>query len=78
MPKNRGRPPKHKATSRAELLQIRLNSLEKSGFHDAAQLSGQALSVWVRDRLRRIAIAELREAGRNVPFLDSQPTAKEV
>ena len=60
---------KQAASGKAEHLQIRLDSAEKQAFADAAALSGQSVSVWVRDRLRRIARQELQDAGREVSFL---------
>ena len=50
-------------------LQIRLEPSEKQAFEKAAELSGIGLSAWVRERLRRAAIRDLVEAGRQVPFL---------
>ncbi len=57
--------------SRSLALQIRLSEDEKTGFQAAADLAGIALSAWVRERLRRAAIEELRGARQDVPFLDS-------
>jgi hypothetical protein len=54
---------------KTETLQIRLQPKEKETFEIAAQMSGIALSAWVRERLRRSAIRELEEAGRQIPFL---------
>jgi uncharacterized protein (DUF1778 family) len=51
-------------------IQIRLAQPEKEAFEKAAQLSGLSLSSWVRERLRRAAIIELREAGLAIPFLE--------
>jgi uncharacterized protein (DUF1778 family) len=51
-------------------VQIRLSQAEKQAFEKAAQLSGISLSSWVRERLRRTAIIELREAGLAIPFLE--------
>jgi uncharacterized protein (DUF1778 family) len=51
-------------------MQIRLTQPEKEAFEKAADLSGIALSSWVRERLRRAAIIELREAGLAIPFLE--------
>jgi hypothetical protein len=50
-------------------LQIRLQSREKEAFEKAAELSGIALSAWVRERLRLAAIRELQEAGKQIAFL---------
>lgn len=54
---------------KTDTLQIRLQPKEKEAFEIAAQLSGIALSAWVRERLRRAAIKELADAGRQIPFL---------
>jgi hypothetical protein len=51
-------------------VQIRLLQAEKQAFEKAAQLAGISLSAWVRERLRRAAIVELREAGLSIPFLE--------
>jgi uncharacterized protein (DUF1778 family) len=51
-------------------VQIRLSQAEKQAFEKAAQLAGISLSAWVRERLRRAAIVELREAGLSIPFLE--------
>ena len=56
---------------KTETLQIRLQHKEKDAFEKAAQLSGIALSAWVRERLRRSAIRELGEAGQQIAFLQS-------
>jgi hypothetical protein len=55
---------------RTTQLQIRLQPKEKQAFETAAELSGIGLSAWVRERLRRVAIRELEEASRAIPFLD--------
>jgi uncharacterized protein (DUF1778 family) len=52
-----------------EYLELRLYAAEKQAFKDAADLVGQALSVWVRERLRRAAKRELEEAKRPVAFI---------
>ena len=44
---------------------------EKRAFQDAAEIAGTPLSVWVRERLRRIARSELEEANRPVAFMRS-------
>jgi len=56
-------------TRREELLQVRVADTEKEAFEEAASLSGLALSAWVRERLRLIAVKELESAGRAVAFL---------
>lgn len=52
-----------------ELLQVRVDESEKRAFADAADLSGIALSAWVRERLRQIAARELESASRPIAFL---------
>jgi len=54
-------------------LQIRLQPREKQAFEEAANLSGIALSAWVRERLRTAAIRELEGAGNPVPFVERVP-----
>ena len=56
---------------KTELLEVRLRRDEKDTFRKAADLSGVALSAWVRDRLRRVARSELVEAGQQVPFIQT-------
>lgn len=64
-----GRPPKNPDELRSEDLLVKLKVDEKEAFKDAAQLAGVPLSVWVRERLRRVAIRELEEAARPIAFL---------
>ena len=66
--KRRGRP--RKANVREEYLEVRLDTLEKQAFKDAAELAGLAVSAWVRERLREAAKRELRESGKPVAFLE--------
>jgi uncharacterized protein (DUF1778 family) len=65
-----GRPKKPKGTGKEEYLELRLDAAEKQAFWDAANLSGMALSVWVRERLRKAARKELEDAEKPVAFLD--------
>jgi hypothetical protein len=67
--KKRGRPSKTPDELRSEDLLVKLKADEKKAFKDAAQLAGLPLSSWVRERLRRVAIRELQEAARPIPFL---------
>jgi hypothetical protein len=67
--KRLGRPPKGSDKIRNIRLDMRLEATEKEGFRAAAELAGLDLSAWIRERLRRIARDELKEAGRPVPFL---------
>ncbi len=70
--KNRGgRPPKSSGQKQTESLDVRLTMAEKRAFQDAAEIAGTPLSVWVRERLRRIARSELEEANRPVAFMRS-------
>jgi len=66
----RGRPPKGSAETKSESLLLRLDPGEKQGFADAARLAGVPLSVWIRERLRKIAARELSDAGQEVVFLN--------
>jgi hypothetical protein len=50
-------------------VEVRMTAEEKRGFQQAAELSGIALSAWIRERLRRAATRELEDAGKGVPFL---------
>jgi hypothetical protein len=54
---------------KTEMLKIRVDSLEKQTFEDAAGISGLPLSGWIRERLRRAAVRELEDAGRAIAFL---------
>ena len=58
-----------KLNKRADILNIRLQHLEKTAFSDAAALAGIDLSSWVRERLRRAAVKELEEAALPIAFL---------
>jgi hypothetical protein len=65
----RGRPPKKADELRTEDLLVKLKTDEKEAFKDAANLAGVSLSTWVRERLRRVAVKELKEAAHPVAFL---------
>jgi uncharacterized protein (DUF1778 family) len=65
-----GRPKKPKGTAKEDYMELRLDASEKQAFKDAADLSGMALSVWVRERLRRAARKELESAEKPVAFLE--------
>ena len=67
--RKRGRPSKSPDELRSEDLLVKLQADEKTAFKDAAQIAGIPLSVWVRERLRRIAINELEEAAHPIAFL---------
>jgi hypothetical protein len=57
---------------KTDSLKLRLAPEEKQAFEEAARLAGIALSAWVRERLRRMALRELTEAGQQVAFLQAQ------
>ncbi|MGH9920658.1 MAG: hypothetical protein ACRD6W_17535, partial [Nitrososphaerales archaeon] len=59
------------ATTKADILQIRVGEAEKQGFQAAAGLAGISLSSWVRERLRLAAIRDLESAGIPVPFVEA-------
>ena len=65
-----GRPPKPIDELRSETVEIRINTVEKKGFQNAASIAGVSLSVWARERLRRVASRELEEARQQVPFIN--------
>jgi len=77
MARKQGRPRKSPSKLKGELLQVRLEVLEKRAFSEAAELSGQAISVWVRSQLRLAAAQKLKEAGRRSPFPGMIPVAAE-
>jgi uncharacterized protein (DUF1778 family) len=58
--------------SKTEMIKLRLSAPEKDAFEKAAELSGIALSAWVRERLRRAAVKDLGEAGQQIAFLQSK------
>jgi uncharacterized protein (DUF1778 family) len=58
--------------NRPERVEIRLEAAEKAAFQQCAELAGTTLSAWMRERLRRVARAELEDADRKVPFLKSR------
>jgi predicted HicB family RNase H-like nuclease len=62
-----GRPKKAKPLG--EYLEVRVESLEKRAFKDAADLAGIPLATWIRERLRQVAIRELEAAARPIAFL---------
>ena len=64
----RGAPKKPLEKSKSKLIQVRASLPEKQAFSAAADLDGKTLSVWIRDRLRKIAHEELERHGQQVPF----------
>ena len=69
MATKRGRPKKAVSERRGDLFVIRLDSLEKQAFQQAASVAGLSLSSWARERLRMAAIRELEQAGLRAAFL---------
>lgn len=67
--KSPGRPRKSSDVAKSESILVRLAPAEKKAFSDAADLSSLPMSSWVRERLRRVALGELKKAGRSVAFL---------
>jgi uncharacterized protein (DUF1778 family) len=59
---------------KTEAIEIRVQPTEKLAFREAAELAGISLSSWMRERLRHVAIRELREASRKIPFLNQEVT----
>ena len=57
---------------KTEIIKLRVTPDEKAAFQAAAELSGVAMSAWIRERLRRVAVRDLVEAGRQVPFLQTK------
>ncbi|MDD5243714.1 MAG: hypothetical protein PHU49_06820 [Syntrophorhabdaceae bacterium] len=50
-------------------IQIRVSPNEKIAFNEAAKVVGISLSSWIRACLRRAAIRELEEVGKQAAFL---------
>ena len=63
--------------SKSEVIQIRLEPEEKQAFQQAAGLAGLALSAWIRERLRMVAIRELEGVGYSIPFIQRIPLRTE-
>jgi uncharacterized protein (DUF1778 family) len=53
-------------------LKLRIDPAEKQAFQEAADLAGVALSVWIRERCRKVARKELEAAGHKIAFLQGQ------
>ena len=60
-----GRPKNPPGIGKDDYMELRLDSAEKEAFRTAAEAAGMALSVWVRERLRKAAKKELE--GRDMP-----------
>ncbi len=69
MARKRGRPQVDPKKAKSEHLDIRISAEEKQAFKDAADVSGLALSAWIRERLRQVARKELEQTNRPVAFL---------
>ena len=54
---------------KTDTMKFRLDDFEKKAFEQAAELSGIAVSAWVRERLRSAAVRELEGVGLKVPFI---------
>jgi len=65
----RGRPPKSEDELHNVSLMIRVGAGDKEAFSDAAKLAGVPLSAWVRERLRQVAMRELKSAAQPVAFM---------
>ena len=64
-----GRPKKSADQTKGEYIELRVGADEKQAFQDAANLCGMALSVWIRERLRKASRKELEDAEKTVAFL---------
>ena len=69
MKNKRGRPQKPLDQTKGNILQVRVEEVEREGFKAAAALAGLDLSAWARERLRAAARKELTSAGQEVAFL---------
>lgn len=67
--KRRGRPRKGSGEAKSESLLLRLEPGEKQAFGDAARVAGVPLTVWIRERCRKVALRELTDAGLPVGFV---------
>ena len=67
--RKRGRPPKNSGDVKSESILLRLDGGEKQGFAQAARIAGLPLSAWMRERLRKAARSELKQADLAVPFM---------
>lgn len=56
-------------TGKTETIKIRLHADEKAAFQHAADVAGVSMSAWMRERLRKNALQELKEAGIMPEFL---------
>jgi hypothetical protein len=63
---------------KTDLLKVRVSEREKDAFEVAAEIAGISVSAWARERLRRAAVRDLQDAGRNVPFLEKTDAPRNV
>ena len=49
-------------------VQVRVSPNEKQAFQDAADVVGISLSAWIRSNLRKAAIRDLEEIGKQAGF----------
>jgi hypothetical protein len=70
--KKRGRPPGSTGKAKNDLLQLRVDELEKEAFQRAADLAGIGISAWARERLRQVCKRELESNGEKAPFLSGK------
>ena len=59
-----GRPPKQAGERKDTLIAFRTEDGEKAHYERAATAAGVGLSDWIRDRLKRAALRELKARGR--------------
>lgn len=71
MKQKRGRPLKKPGEAKSESLLLRLEPREKEAFLLASSIAGIPLTVWIRERLRRVVTNELEQAGKKNPILIS-------
>lgn len=57
---------------KTDWVKLRLTTAEKAAFQEAAEMAGISLSAWMRERLRLVAIRELENASRSIPFLQRE------
>ena len=55
MKRSRGRPKKTRDEAAVERLDLRLTTIERAEYEQAAQRQGKTLSAWIRDCLGRAA-----------------------
>jgi hypothetical protein len=67
----RFRPPKQSDKLKNQPLLVRLESTEKRPSRTRLDFADIALSTWLRERLRQIAVRELERAARPIAFLDN-------